>query len=81
MEQLNLTQTPQLSKLNRPYRLSAIAKNSQLSSKWIDKVEHWHFYYTFKYTDDNTFFGFEFDYNDKLVRKLNHNETLKLFKI
>jgi hypothetical protein len=78
---LNLTQYPQLSKLGRPYRLSGIAKNLQVPSKWIDRVECWHFYYIFKYIDDNSFFGFEFDYYDKLVKKLTHEESLKLFKL
>ena len=77
---LNLTFTPQLSKLGRPYRLSAIAKNLQVPSKWINRVEYWNFYYIFKYTDENSFFGFEFDYNEKLVKKLTHEESLKLFK-
>ena len=78
---LNLTFTPQLSKLGRPYRLSAIAKNLQVPSKWIDRVDCWHWYYIFIYTDDNSFFGFEFDYNDKFVQKFNHEQSLKLFKI
>ena len=77
---LNLTFTPQLSKLGRPYRLSAIAKNLQVPSKWIDRVDCWHWYYVFIYTDDNSFFGFEFDYNDKFVQKFNHEQSLKLFK-
>ena len=78
---LNLTFTPQLSKLGRPYRLSAIAKNLQVPSKWIDRVDCWHWYYVFVYTDNNSFFGFEFDYNDKFVQKFNHEQSLKLFKI
>jgi hypothetical protein len=77
---LNLTSTPKLSKLGRPYRLSAIAKNLQMSSKWINRVDCWHWYYVFIYTDDNSFFGFEFDYYDKFVQKFNHDESLKLFK-
>jgi len=77
---LNLTSTPQLSKLGRPYRLSAIVKNLQVPSKWINRVEHWHWYYVFVYTDDNSFFGFEFDYYDKFVQKFNHEQSLKLFK-
>lgn len=80
LSQLNLTQIPQLSKLGKPYRLSAIAKNIKLPSKWINKVERWHWVYIFKYTDDNSFFGFEFDYNDKLVRKLTHSEVMGLFR-
>ena len=78
---LNLTFTPQLSKLGRPYRLSAIAKNLQVPSKWINRVDCWHWFYVFIYTDDNSFFGFEFDYNDKFVQKFNHEQSLNLFKI
>jgi hypothetical protein len=78
---LNLTSTPQLSKLGRLYRLSGIAKNLQVPSKWIDRVEHWHWYYFFIYTDDNSLFGFEFDYNDNFIQKFNHDESLKLFKL
>jgi len=75
---LNLTSTPQLSKLGRPYRLSAIVKNLQMSSKWINKLEHWHWFYVFVYTDDNSFFGFEFDYYDNFVQKFNHEGTRKI---
>jgi hypothetical protein len=75
---LNLTSTPQLSKLGRPYRLSAIAKNLQVPSKWINRVDCWHWYYFFVYTDDNSFFGFEFDYYDKFVQKFNHEATRKI---
>lgn len=78
---LNLTFTPQLSKLGRPYRLSAIAKNLQVPSKYVNRVDCWHWYFVFVYTDDNSFFGFEFDYNDKFVQKFNHEQSLKLFKI
>jgi hypothetical protein len=76
---LNLTFTPKLSKLGRPYRMLSIAKNLQVASKWINKVEHWHWYYFFIYTDDNSLFGFEFDYNDKFVQKFNHEGTRKIF--
>ncbi len=75
---LNLSITPQLSKLGRPYRLSAIAKNLQVASKWINRVDCWHWYYVFVYTDDNSFFGFEFDYYDKFVQKFNHEATRKI---
>jgi hypothetical protein len=75
---LNLSITPQLSKLGRPYRLSAIVKNLQVPSKWINRVDCWHWYYVFVYTDDNSFFGFEFDYYDKFVQKFNHEATRKI---
>jgi hypothetical protein len=77
--ELNLSITPKLSKLGRPYRLLSIAKNLQMSSKWINKLEHWHWYYFFIYTDDNSLFGFEFDYQDNFVQKFNHEETRKIF--
>jgi hypothetical protein len=76
---LNLTQYPQLSKLGRPYRLSAIMKNLDVPSKWFDRVEHWHLYYVFMYTDDNSLFGFEFNYSDDFVRKLSHEDCKELF--
>ena len=75
---LNLTQYPQLSKLGRPYRLSAIIKNLDVESKWINRVEHWHWYYFFIYTDDKSLFGFEFDYNDNFLKKFNHEGTRKI---
>jgi len=77
---LNLTQYPQLSKLGRPYRLSATMKNLDVPSKWFDRVEHWHLYYVFMYTDDDSLFGFEFDYNDKYLQKFNHDEVRKIFE-
>ena len=76
--ELNLSITPKLSKLGRPYRLSCIAKNLQQPSKWINKVEHWHWYYMFLYTDDNSYVGFEFDYNDNFIQKFNHEATRKI---
>jgi hypothetical protein len=76
--ELNLTNIPVLSKLGRPYRCYLVAKNLQMSSKWINKLEHWHWYYFFIYTDDNSLFGFEFDYNDNFVQKFNHEGTRKI---
>jgi hypothetical protein len=75
---LNLSITPKLSKLGRPYRQLMNPKNLQVASKWINKVEHWHWYYFFIYTDDLSLFGFEFDYNDKFVQKFNHEQTRKI---
>jgi len=76
--ELNLSITPKLSKLGRPYRLLSIAKNLQVASKWIKNVEYWHWYYFFIYTDDLSLFGFEFDYNDKFIQKFNHEGTRKI---
>ena len=59
----------QISKLGRSFRQSGLKKNSQLPSKWIDKVEKWHWIYSFKYLDEKGgFFEVEIDYNDKFVK-------------
>jgi hypothetical protein len=75
---LNLSITPELSKLGRPYRQLMNPKNLQVASKWINKVEYWHWYYFFVYTDDLSLFGFEFDYNDNFIQKFNDEETRKI---
>ena len=57
---------------NRPYRLSAIKKNSQLPAKWKDgRGWCWHWQYIFIYTDTNELFGFEYDFEDRFVGKVN----------
>ena len=58
----------QLSKLGRHFRLSGTEKNLQHPSKWIDKVEKWHWIYTFIYLDTKEIIKFEFDYNDKFLK-------------
>jgi hypothetical protein len=58
----------QISKLGRPFRQSGLRKNSQLPSKWIDKVEKWHWVYSFIYLDERGgFFEVEIDYSDKFL--------------
>lgn len=69
----------QISPLGREYRLSAIKKDLQVAPKYIDKEYKHHWYYIFKY-DNDEFFCFEFDYNDKFHRKLNHSEVLLILK-
>ena len=69
----------QISPLGMEYRLSAIKTNLQLAPKYIDKKYKYHWYYIFKYSDDS-FFGFEFDYYDKFLQKLNHEQILKLLR-
>lgn len=57
---------------NRPYRLSAIKKNSQLPAKWKDgRGWCWHWQYIFIYTDTDELFGFEFGYDDEFVGRVN----------
>jgi hypothetical protein len=69
----------QTSPLGREYRLSAIKMNNERPPKYIDKEYRKYYYYVFKYSDDS-FFGFEFDYTDSFVRKLDHIETLSIMK-
>lgn len=66
---INLNAETQISPNGREFRLSSISKNAQLPSKWIDRVEKWHWIYTFIYLDGG-FFSFEFDYNENFIRKL-----------
>ena len=68
---INLNFETQVSPNGRPFRLSGTSKNLQQPSKWIDRVERWHWIHHFKYLDEQGgFFSFEFDYNDKLIGKL-----------
>jgi hypothetical protein len=53
---------------NRKIRLCGTEKNLQQPSKWIDKVEKWHWVHTFIYTDNKEIIKFEFDYNDKFLK-------------
>ena len=57
------------------YRLSAIKKNSQLPSKWLKRngvnTECWHWQYIFIYTDTLELFGFEYDFEDRFVGRVN----------
>ena len=72
---LNLSLTPQFSKLGRPYRHKGTFMLYDKGSKWVNKVEKWRWIFTFMYTDDETLFGFEFGYNDEFIRKLCHNDV------
>lgn len=69
----------QISPLGREYRLSAIKTNLQVAPKYIDKDYRHHWIYIFKYENDE-FFAFEFDYYDKFLQKLDHNEVLLILK-
>ena len=70
----------QISPHGREFRMSAIRMNNQIHKKYIEDVgyrNHW--FYIFKYSDDS-FFGFEFDYYDKYLQKLDHENVIKLLK-
>lgn len=70
---LNLNFETQISPKGRPIRLSGTEKNLQIPSKWIDKVEKWHWIYTFIYLDTKEFIKFEFNYYDTYSSKRNTN--------
>ena len=64
----------QIGKLGKPFRLSGVMRGT--NEKWVNGVLKHDWYYTFKY-DDGNFFALHLDFNDKIIEKLNHNETLK----
>ena len=53
-----------------PFKLVRTYKNSIKPSKWIDRVEKWHWIFTYKYLDGSGIFEIEIDYNDKFIQKL-----------
>ena len=59
----------QISPQGKQFRFSGLRKNLKLPSKWINKIEHWHWIYRFLYEDGNQF-EIEIDYNDKFVSLL-----------
>jgi hypothetical protein len=66
----------QCGKRGRDFRLICIQKGKQ--ERWINKVLKYDWYYVFKYFDDNSFFSMHEDFNDNLIEKLNHEQTLKI---
>jgi hypothetical protein len=70
---LNLSITPKLSKLGRPYRHYG-AFDLEQESKWINKMESRPFIYMFIYTDDNSLFAFEYSYGMEFKSKWVHEK-------
>jgi len=59
---------PQTSPQGRPFRLSGIARNTQVMAKWINGGYKNHWLYTFMFTDEiGGFITFEFDYYNNFV--------------
>lgn len=73
---LNLTFTPQLSKLGRPYRHYGVFDLGQ-DSKWINRTESRPFIYMFIYTDDNSLFALEYGYGMEFKSKWVHEKCRK----
>ncbi len=63
------TLAPQEGKLGKPFRQIGISKVGTKPSKWIDRVEKWHWEYFFKYLDGSGGFTIEIDYNNRFVKK------------
>ena len=54
----------------RPIRWSGLRKNLQMPTKWINRLEHWHWIYTFIFLDqEGGFLEIEIDYNNKIINK------------
>ena len=56
-------------KLGRLFRQIGLRKNLQKPSMWLNKVEYWHWIFTFKYVECGSFFEIEVDYQNKFVSK------------
>jgi hypothetical protein len=55
----------QTGETGRTFRLVSVVKNINKSSKWIDKVERWHWILEYRYTENlQEGFNIEIDYND-----------------
>lgn len=66
---ININLEPQLSKQDRPFRLSSVRKNAQLPEKWIGNSFKYHWIYLFIYLDERGgFFDVEVDYYDKFLK-------------
>jgi hypothetical protein len=58
----------QVGSIGNAFRLSGLKKVLNKPSRYINRVEKWHWIYTFIYEDGKTF-GIEIDYNDHFVCK------------
>ena len=67
-KEILLTRDIQISPNGREFKHSGVQKVGE--GKWINKVEKWHWIYSFIYVDNQEVFGFEFDYFDNFVRKV-----------
>ena len=66
---MNLTSfETQRGTLNRDFRLSGIAKNTNKPAVYIDGMQKWCWIHIFRYLDDNDFFALEVDYYGKIKR-------------
>jgi len=60
----------QMSKSNRPFRLSGVSLVTTKPAQWVDKKLMHGTIYSFRYLDKDEFFAFEFDAQGKFVGKV-----------
>jgi hypothetical protein len=68
--EINLNFEQQTSPTGRKFRYSGIRKNEDVVPIWVDRVEKYHWIYSFIYLDNDEIFEFEADFFDKVIRKL-----------
>ena len=61
-------------KRGQPFRQISVQKG--LGEKWVSGVLKFDWYYVFKYIENGNMFALHTDFNDKIIEKLNHQETL-----
>ena len=60
----------QVAPSGRPFRLVGIVKDVSKPSKWINKMERWHWIFEYRYTDRASLlegFNLEIDYFDEKI--------------
>lgn len=70
---LNFTRTPKLSPGGRPY-VGFGGFDLGKPKKWVGSMQSSPFVWIFKYTDDNSLFGFEYGYNFEFIKKWVHSD-------
>ena len=63
------TLEPQVDSDGRPYKQQGVRKNGQVPVKWINKTEHWHWIYDFRFLDEKGGnMQIEINYNNEIIR-------------
>ena len=67
---ININFETQIGTIGRPFRLSGVRKRTDIPCKWINRIECYHWIYSFRYLDDQDgFFEIEIDYNNNYVKQ------------
>lgn len=67
---INLNFETQISKQNRPFRLSGISLVLDEPAIWVDGLYQHPTIYSFRYLDKDEFFGFKFDAKGNFLNKV-----------